>query len=225
MSVEVRPFRRPDRVQLTALVNAHIAAVVPGGSVSVTRVLSQLERDPGEFIVDPWVSERTTLVAVQRERVVAAGHLVRYDDDERVGSSYRNAAELRWFLFWPEAPFWQGSVDAAETLLVACVAQLDRWGAAQLGDEVVGYVELETLDEAERLGRSGRIADVGNLDVVATRRRQGIGRWLVAHAGEWLRLGRVDLLLDYTGPEDEDACGPFLEAVGFRVFTRTPGSV
>jgi len=287
-------------VQLTALVNAHIAAVIPGGSVSVARVLSQLEREPGEFIVDPWVSERATLVAVQRERIVAAGHLLRYDD-ERVGSSYRNVAELRWFLFWPEAPFWQGSVDAAETLLAACVAQLDRWGAArqhadgtlphpgvygvpeqwphvraayeragfapegagrvetvfladvtalqppgdpplpglgvsrsvgingtrlsaQLGDEIVGYIEVETLDEAERLGRSGRIADIGNLDVVETRRRQGIGRWLVTHAGEWLRLGRVDRLLDYTGPEDEEVCGPFLEAVGFRVLTRTQRS-
>ncbi|HEX8929440.1 MAG TPA: N-acetyltransferase, partial [Actinomycetota bacterium] len=50
-SVEVRPFRRSDREQLTALVNAHVQAVV---SVSVNTVMSQLERDPGEFIVDPW---------------------------------------------------------------------------------------------------------------------------------------------------------------------------
>ena len=52
-SVEVRPFRRPDRDQLTALTNAHIAAVLPGVSLSVNTVLSQLEREPGEFIVDP----------------------------------------------------------------------------------------------------------------------------------------------------------------------------
>ena len=51
--VQVRPFRRADREQLTALVNAHIQAVVPGVSVSVNTVMSQLERDPGEFIVDP----------------------------------------------------------------------------------------------------------------------------------------------------------------------------
>jgi hypothetical protein len=43
--VQVRPFRRPDREQLTSLVNAHIQAVVPGVSVSVNTVLSQLERD------------------------------------------------------------------------------------------------------------------------------------------------------------------------------------
>ena len=52
-AVQVRPFRRADREQLTALVNAHIQAVVPGVTVSVNTVLSQLERDPGEFIVDP----------------------------------------------------------------------------------------------------------------------------------------------------------------------------
>jgi hypothetical protein len=32
-SVEVRPFRRSDRDQLSQLVNAHAAAVVPGMSV------------------------------------------------------------------------------------------------------------------------------------------------------------------------------------------------
>ena len=63
--VQVRPFRRADRDQLTRLVNAHAEAVVPGMSVSVNTVLSSLERQPGEFIVDPWVSERVTLVAEQ----------------------------------------------------------------------------------------------------------------------------------------------------------------
>jgi hypothetical protein len=76
--VQVRSFRRADREQLTALVNAHVQAVVPGVSVSVNTVMSQLERDPGEFIVDPWVAERATLVAEQRHRVVAAAHLLRY---------------------------------------------------------------------------------------------------------------------------------------------------
>ena len=75
--VQVRPFRRADRDQLTQLVNAHAEAVVPGMSVSVNTVLSSLERQPGEFIVDPWVSERVTLVAEQRNRVAAAAHVRR----------------------------------------------------------------------------------------------------------------------------------------------------
>jgi len=87
--VQVRPFRRGDRDQLTNLVNTHAEAVVPGLSVSVNTVLSSLERQPGGFIVDPWVSERVTLVAEQRSRVAAAAHLLRYYPDDRAGPAYR----------------------------------------------------------------------------------------------------------------------------------------
>ncbi|WP_202805772.1 hypothetical protein [Actinopolymorpha alba] len=76
-AVEVRPFRRSDREQLTNLINGHIQAVIPGMSVSVSAVLNQLEREPREFIQDPWVTERATLVAYQHERLVAAAHLLR----------------------------------------------------------------------------------------------------------------------------------------------------
>lgn len=130
-SIEVRPFRRSDREQVTALVNGHAAAVVPGLSASVNTVLSQLERDPGEFIVDPWVSQRVTLVAEQRQRVVAAAHLLRYSDGEHVSESYRGSAEIRWLLFWPGAPYWPDAPDAGTTLAGACVAQLERWGVSR----------------------------------------------------------------------------------------------
>ena len=130
--VQVRPFRRADREQLTALVNAHIQAVVPGVSVSVNTVLSQLERDPGEFIVDPWVAERTTLVAEQRRRVVAAAHLLRYGEGEDVGEAYRGTAEINWLLYWPRAIHWQDSEAAATALMDTCLARLRSWGAAQL---------------------------------------------------------------------------------------------
>ena len=104
-SIEVRPFRRADGEQVTSLVNAHIAAVVPGFSVSVNTVLAQFEREPGEFIVDPWVIGRATLVAEQRERVVAAAHLLRYGNGPPVREAFRDVGEIRWFLFWPEAPY------------------------------------------------------------------------------------------------------------------------
>ncbi len=82
-AIEVRPFRRSDRDQLTQLVNMHAAAVVPGMGASVSAVLSVLERRPGEFIEDPWVSERVTLVAEQNSRIAAAAHLLRYFPDDR----------------------------------------------------------------------------------------------------------------------------------------------
>jgi hypothetical protein len=250
-SIEVRPFRRSDREQLTELVNAHVAAVVPGVSVSVNTVLSQLEREPGEFIVDPWVRERATLVAEQRRRVVAAAHLLRYGADHEVGASYRDAGEIKWFLHWPEAPFWPDSAEARDALLVACLARLDTWGvsrqyadgtlpapgvyglpeqwphvraayegagfvheghteivyvasiadipaagpppveglraqrslgingtrlSAVRGDVVVGFVEVETLDDSGRMPRNTGWADIGNPRLSRPSATAGLGR-------------------------------------------------
>ena len=134
-TIEVRPFRRPDRDQLAALVNAHAAAVVPGAGVSVATVLSHLERQPGETIVDPWVAERATLVAEQDHAVVAAAHLLRYFADERAGMSYRGSGDIHWLLFWPEAPtgnpYWADATEAAEMLITACIRQLGEWCSAR----------------------------------------------------------------------------------------------
>ncbi|PZS19136.1 MAG: N-acetyltransferase [Pseudonocardiales bacterium] len=129
---EVRAFRRDDREPLTALVNAHVQAVVPGMSVSVNRVLRQLEREPGEFIVDPWVVERVTLVAVQHERVVAAAHVLRYGAHAAVGESYRGAGEIRWLVCWPQAPFWPDADAAGDAVAAAAVAFLTRSGVSRL---------------------------------------------------------------------------------------------
>ena len=134
-SIEVRAFRRSDREQLAQLVNAHAAAVVPGMGVSVSTVLSSLERRPGEFIEDPWVSERVTLVAGQRDRIAAAAHLLRYFSDERAGQAARDVGEIHWLVFWPEAsawnPCWPDATEAADVLMAAFIRQLERWGVTR----------------------------------------------------------------------------------------------
>ncbi len=122
--VQVRPFQRSDRDQLTALVNAHAAALVPGASVSVNTVLSQLEREPAEEIVSPWVTERRTLVAVRRQAIVAGALLLRYGCGAEVGPCYRGAGEIEWLVFRPDAE------PAGDALLAACRAVLDGWGAS-----------------------------------------------------------------------------------------------
>jgi GNAT superfamily N-acetyltransferase len=127
--IHIRPFTRADREQVTDLVNAHIAAVVPGVSVSVQTLLSHLEREPGEFIVDRWVRERVTLVAEQRGRITAAAHLLRYGDDADTGERYRDTAEIRWLVYWPNAPYWPDADQAGDALAVACHAQFQRWQA------------------------------------------------------------------------------------------------
>lgn len=306
-SIEVRAFRRRDREQLTDLVNSHAAAVVPGIGASVSTVLSDLERQPGEVIVDPWVSERATLVAEQQDRVMAAAHLLRYYSDERAGRAYRGAGEIHWLLFWPAAPagnrYWPDATKAAEALIAACVRQLEEWGvtsqgaggelpvpgvygvpeqwphvralyeragfvhtghtevvylakvedlphsaepplaglavrrsvgingtrlSAVLGEEVIGYIETETIEEGERLSRHGGWADIGNLHVTEQHRRHGVATWLLGQAADWLRLAQVQRLLTYAWLEGQDPSGldytdyrTFLAASGFRELTRT----
>ncbi|MGA4843444.1 N-acetyltransferase [Streptomyces sp. G45] len=127
-ALTVRPFHRDDRDQLTELVNAHVAAVVPGVSVSVNTVVGALARQPDEFITDPWVAERVTLVAEQRSFVVAAAHLLRYRGDDEVGPDYRNMGVVDWFVCHPPASFWPDADEAADLLMGACLAQLARWG-------------------------------------------------------------------------------------------------
>jgi GNAT superfamily N-acetyltransferase len=119
----IRPFRRSDREQLTALVNAHVAAVIPGVTVSVNALLNQLEREPGEAIVDPWVIERRTLVAVERDAIVGGAHLLRYGDDDRVSDSYRNLAEIRWFVF---------AGDSGTALMAESLSVLREWRPARI---------------------------------------------------------------------------------------------
>jgi GNAT superfamily N-acetyltransferase len=307
-SIEVRPFRRADRQQLTALVNGHVAAVVPGLGLSVAAVLNELERQPGDYIVDPWVSERLTLVAEQHERVVAAAHLLRYAGDDRVSPPYRNSGEIHWLLFWPEgprisSPYWTEATEAAEKLMAACIGQLEDWGIARqsasgdlpvpgvygvpeqwphvralyeraglihhghteivflaavedllcpadppiagltvrrsvglngtrlsavLGEEVIGYIEVELRDEGERLARHSGWADVGNFCVAQGYRRRGVATWLLGRAADWLRLAHVDRLLDYTYAAGGDVTGQgydegraFLQASPFIELTRT----
>jgi GNAT superfamily N-acetyltransferase len=129
-STVIRPFQRSDREQVTDLVNAHIGAVLPGVSVSVNAVMSQLEREPGEAIVDPWVSERATLVAIERERVVAAAHLLRYAAEERVSEFHRNLGEIRWLVCVPQ------NEAAGDALVAACIEQLSAWQVTRQAADV-----------------------------------------------------------------------------------------
>jgi GNAT superfamily N-acetyltransferase len=306
-SVEVRPFRRSDREQLTGLVNAHAGAVLPGMSASASSVLSGLERQPGEFIEDPWVSERVTLVAGQGDRVAAAAHLLRHFPDERAGAAARDVGEIHWLVFWPEAPVgnpcWPDATEAAEALIAACIRRLEQWGVARqhaggelpvrgvygvpqqwphisalyeragfthtghteiiylarvsglrrpaeapimglsarhsvgmngtrlsamLGQDTVGFIEVETFDDQERRPRHGGWADVGNLQVAQTYRRQGVATWLLGQAADWLDLAGVECLLDYAWLQGTDPGGldyadyrAFLPTAGFREITRT----
>ncbi len=69
------------------------------------------------------------------------------------------------------------------------------------GDEMVGYIEVETLEDAGRLPRHGGWADIGNLEVVEHSPTSRLATWLIGQAADWLRLARVERLLAYAWPE------------------------
>jgi ribosomal protein S18 acetylase RimI-like enzyme len=90
-----------------------------------------------------------------------------------------------------------------------------------VGDRLVGYIEVDTnLAEGGRLAHLGGWADVGNFHVDEDYRRRGVATWLAGHAADWLRLARVERLLDYAWPEEE-AMLALLSRLGFRELTRT----
>ena len=97
--------------------------MLPGGAIPVAGLLSQLERDTHEYVVDPWVVDRATVVGIERDRVVAAAHLKRYGADARVSASYHDAGEVAWLVSDPK----EG--QAGEAVLGAATDQLRRWGS------------------------------------------------------------------------------------------------
>jgi hypothetical protein len=126
VSVTIREFRRDDRDQLTWLVNLHVATVLPGVALSTNVVLAQLEREPQETIVDPWVEERRCLVAEEDERVIAAALVLRYSDGETVGEAYRGVGEIRWLIGSPRA------IVACQTLLGAVIDLIRTWNPTHI---------------------------------------------------------------------------------------------
>jgi GNAT superfamily N-acetyltransferase len=122
-TTEVVPLAPDHLDQLTTLLNAHLDAVVPGFALPAAYLADRLTRDPGEAIVDPWVVRRRTLVGVERDRVVAGAHLLRYGATPEVGPAFRNVGEIAWLVAWPS------SGDAAEAVLAAGLRRLADWGA------------------------------------------------------------------------------------------------
>jgi GNAT superfamily N-acetyltransferase len=102
--------------------------------------------------------------------------------------------------------------------------EVGRFGtqfSAVLDGRRIAFVDVDVDRTAG--GTRSRLAgwsDVGNLHVDESHRRRGIGTWLLAHAADWLRLGRIDRLIDYASPEQHDVLG-FLGANNFQELSRT----
>lgn len=107
---------------LHGLINAHLEMAIPGWALPVEFIAERLTRHPEQHILDPWVVERQTLFGVEAAQVLAAVHLLRYGDGEEVAPDYRNAGDIAWLLFTPEAE------AAGHELLAAARQQMQQWG-------------------------------------------------------------------------------------------------
>jgi len=123
---DVVPYEESHLPQLQRLVNGHLGAVMPGWALPSGFIADRLMRDPEEYVTDPWVVERKTLCGVEKGRVCAAAHLLRYRGPQE-NPAYRNAADVAWFFAWPE------SVGAADAVLTAVRRQVVDWGADRTG--------------------------------------------------------------------------------------------
>ena len=123
---EVVPYEPSHLPQLQRLINGHLGAVMSGWALPSDFIADRLTRDPEQYITDPWVIERKTLCGIEKARVCAAAHLLRYRGPQE-NPYYRNAADVAWFFAWPD------SGGAAEAVLGAIRRQIIDWGADRAG--------------------------------------------------------------------------------------------
>lgn len=120
--MRVQPFEPAYLPGLRALVNNHLQAVVPGWAMPDGAVAAHLNENYGEFVTDPWVTDRATLLVSEGWEVLAAAHLLRYGDGEGVGRHFRGAGEIAWLLCAPGRP------EAASAVLSEARETLASWG-------------------------------------------------------------------------------------------------
>ncbi|MGB3633288.1 MAG: GNAT family N-acetyltransferase [Rubrobacteraceae bacterium] len=126
--MRVHPFESTYLPGLRELINHHLSAVVPGWALPDATVAAHLKQNHGEYVTDPWVIERITLLATEGWRVLAAVHLLRYGDGEEVGEHFRGAGEIGWLLSVP------GRSEAAAAVL--SVAR-ERFASCDISRELV----------------------------------------------------------------------------------------
>ena len=122
--VQIAPLDRSHLPQVLALVNSHLSTVIPGWSLTADYFWERLKSNPREYIEDPWVVERKSIVGIVRDRVCAAAHLLRYGDD----TPSKGIGEIAGILFWPEER------EAGEAVMTECRRQMKTW---QVVDEQI----------------------------------------------------------------------------------------
>jgi GNAT superfamily N-acetyltransferase len=123
---EIRAFQYSDLSQLTQLINLHITMLIPSWGLPSSIILSHLDDNPEQPVLNPWVFERKTLCAFVGEQLVAAAHLLHYGNEPTIFKDYRDLGDIAWFVFEPEF------MPEARDLLAACHQQMRDWKVRKL---------------------------------------------------------------------------------------------
>ncbi|HEV2742451.1 MAG TPA: GNAT family N-acetyltransferase [Rubrobacter sp.] len=121
---------------LSDLVNLHLAAVVPGWALPAPFLAEHLERNPGEFVTDPWVVDRSTLCVTEGHRMLAAAHLLRYGEGPEVAENLRGVGEISWLVFLRDRD------DAAAELLSRVQEDLTTWPVTRVHAHAAGLPKM-----------------------------------------------------------------------------------
>lgn len=107
---------------LRDLINLHVGAALPGWWLPAEVIGAALERNRGQYVIDPWAVDRATFVVGTPYRLASAAHVLRYGADESVGPSYRGSGTIAWAVGMPDKP------EALHTVLRAALERLTAWG-------------------------------------------------------------------------------------------------
>ena len=107
---------------LRDLINLHIGAALPGWWLPAEAIAVALERNRGQYVIDPWVVDRATFVVGTPYRLASAAHVLRYGGDESVGPAYRGSATIAWAVGVPDKP------EALDAVLRAALERCTAWG-------------------------------------------------------------------------------------------------
>ncbi len=141
---------------------------------------------------------------------------------ERAGFAAGDRVEAVLVADVADLPHGRGAAPVAGMTVRRALGRHATRFSAVLDGRVVAFHEIQAdLTGGGARARVAGWADVWELHVDEGLRRRGVGRFLVGHSADWLRLGRVDRLLDYVVVGEADTHLAFLRALGFQELTRT----
>ena len=106
--VQIAPLNRSHLPQVLALVNSHLSTVIPGWSLTADYFWERLQSEPQEYITDPWVVERKSIIGIVKESRLRGGAFPPIRRRHALEGSWRHWLDL---VLARRARSWRGGYD------------------------------------------------------------------------------------------------------------------